>query len=187
MAKKDKKLSEEELTKKKEERELKARKETPWIFVRLVIGIILLAIYFINKYQIDKLYQIFDITRNTFSIIYTISMIVLFIVSIMKCAKIELETKDVSITAKSVRAERQELKFESKLVRFVDFMKGKSWFLLLLSVGILIPNVIGTTLYIISIIIMIALANKHKFKEMDIMLNVSIIGLSSLILRLILV
>ena len=86
-----------------------------------------------------------------------------------------LKEKNLSITSKTVREERNVLKLESKAVRFVDFAKGKSWFLLLLSVGILIPSVVGITIYALATVTMLILANNKKFKQMDLInLNVLI-------------
>ena len=53
MAKTNKKMSNEELVKLREERNAKAKMEMPWIFVRIISAVVLLAIYFMNKYQID--------------------------------------------------------------------------------------------------------------------------------------
>ena len=187
MAKTNKKMSNEELVKLREERNAKAKKEMPWIFVRIISAVVLLAIYFMNKYQIDKAYQIFDLTKNVQTIVLAVISIVVFIISILKCAQIELKEKNLSITSKTVREERNVLKLESKAVRFVDFAKGKSWFLLLLSVGILIPSVVGITIYALATVTMSILANNKKFKQMDIALNIVIVGMISVIMRTILI
>ena len=93
MAKTNKKMSNEELVKLREERNAKAKKEMPWIFVRIISAVVLLAIYFMNKYQIDKAYQIFDLTKNVQTIVLAVISIVVFIISILKCAQIELKEK----------------------------------------------------------------------------------------------
>lgn len=184
---KNNKLSAEELIKKREERELAAKKELPWILVRTISGVILLIVYILNKYKIDRLYELFDLTKNVKTLVLITGMFISFIVIIIKCANTELKEKDLKITSKTVREEKSAIKLESKKVRFVEFTKGKSWFLLLTALGIFIPSTVGLSLYLMSVVLMLWLANNKQFKTMDIMLNFTITGLMSVIMRTILI
>ena len=166
------------------DKQIKAKEDLKWIMLRFILAIISTVIYIVNSYNINKAYEILDLSFGvTTNILMVVAMLVAFIIVIIKCAKNELTEKNISITSKTVKKEKEMLKLESKLIKFVSFTKSKSWFLLWLALSTLIPSVIGITLYVISLVLMLILSSKKKFKETDKVLNISILGMASVIIR----
>ena len=72
-------------------------------------------------------------------------------------------------------------------VNTTNLTRGKSWFLLCLGVSLFVPSIYGLVIALLGMGLMIILAKVHKFKAMDMMLNVVITGLASSIIRLLLI